>query len=156
MSSEEEKNCSRCGYMVLLTLIRIAGGVMGALYLSFFAAATAPVAVLMSYTLCMSSLVDFGRFGKKGFSSYMIFMGIFNLLWLFAATNYDASVPSFETSITAYVYLGLVINAVIDFYAIKKKVHKWGHSCTNKETRKEYKALKREKKMRKIQEMNNL
>ena len=141
--------------MTLLTFIRIAGGVVGALYLSFFAAATAPVALLMGYTLCMSSVVDNG-FGKKGFSSYMIFMGIFNLLWIFAASNYDARVPSFETSITAYVYLGLVINAVIDFYAIKKKVHKWGHSCTNKETRKEYKALKREKKMRKIQEMNNL
>ena len=155
MGEKEEKNCSSCGYMTLLTFIRIAGGVVGALYLSFFAAATAPVALLMGYTLCMSSVVDNG-FGKKGFSSYMIFMGIFNLLWIFAASNYDARVPSFETSITAYVYLGLVINAVIDFYAIKKKVHKWGHSCTNKETRKEYKALKREKKMRKIQEMNNL
>ena len=38
----------------------------------------------------------------------------------------------------------------IDLYLMKKKLHKWGHKFTNKELKKEYKALKREKKQRKI------
>ena len=49
------------------------------------------------------------------------------------------------------VYGALLVATGIDLWLIKKKLHKWANKMTNKELRAEYKALKREKKQRKVQ-----
>ena len=85
----------------------------------------------------------------------MVFMCIFNLAWIFTASDYDSRMPSVEVSNSWMIYAGLVVNAWVDFYFIKKQVHKWASKCTNKELRAEYKALKREKKQWKFQQLKS-
>ena len=146
--SDDGKEASKAGYVCLVSLLKIGSGVCGAIFLSYFAAATIPIAVLMGYCYC----VVFSAFDMngKGVVTYMVFMILFNLAWIMAATEYDSRMASTELSNSYLVYLGLFVFTSIDMYLIKKKLHKWAHKCTSGELKKEYKALKREKKQRKL------
>ena len=62
----------------------------------------------------------------------MIFIALYNLAWIVAATEYDSRMPSDRMSSSLYIYLGLAAFTMYDLYMIKKKLHKWGHKCTNK------------------------
>ena len=146
--NDEAKDASKTGYVFLITLLKIASGICGAIFLSYFAAGTVPIAILMGYCYCVVNWA-FDMNGK-GVITYMIFMALFNITWIVAATEYDSRMPSNELSNSYLIYLGLFFFTAIDMYLIKKKLHKWAHKCTSGELKKEYKALKREKKQRKL------
>ena len=140
----DDQGCGKNGYVFLMTLIKLAGGIVGSLYISLFCAATCPIAVLMGYTYCVvNSAFDFSG---KGVVSYIMFMAIFNVAWINALTEYDSRQPSWQLSQSYMFYGGLLLVTAVDIWLIKKKLHKWANKLTNKELRAEYKALKREKK----------
>ena len=146
--NDEAKDASKTGYVFLISLCKIGAGVCGSIFMSYFAAATIPISILMGYCYCVVCWA-FDMSGK-GVITYMIFMALWNLAWIMAATEYDSRMPSSEMSNSYLVYLGLFVFTAIDMYLIKKKLHKWAHKCTSGDLRKEYKALKREKKQRKL------
>ena len=141
---DEDKDGSKTGYVALIAALKIAAGVCGALFMSYFAAATIPIAVLMSYCYCVVNWA-FDMSGK-GVITYMVFIALFNFAWIVAATEYDSRMPSTEMSNSYLIYLGLLLFTSFDLYLIKKKLHKFASKCTNKDLKKEYKALKRQKK----------
>ena len=72
----------------LLFLIRMAGGVLGSMYLTLYCAPTCPIALLMSYTFCLVNVSN--ELNGKGVISYILFMILFNLAWVNALTEYDS------------------------------------------------------------------
>ena len=94
--SDQGKNDTKVGYILLITLLKIGSGVCGAIFLSYFAAATVPIAILMSYCYCVVHWA-FDMNGK-GIGTYMMFMALFNLTWIMAATEYDSRMASNEVS----------------------------------------------------------
>ena len=128
--------------------MKMAAGVVGTIFMSFLAVGSIPIAVFGSFTLRSSVLVK--DFGGGGIVAYMWFMGLFQMAWILAATEYDSRMP-YDNRNSMYVYIGLLVVLMFDLYLIKKKLHKWGSKLTSKELKVEYKALKREKKQRKLQ-----
>ena len=86
---------SKCGYIFLYTLIKIACGVLGMLFMSFYALGSVPVAVLGGYTLAGVIVgEDQGGWGSKGYIAYMWLMAIFQMSWVLAAVDYGNRLDS--------------------------------------------------------------
>ena len=137
---------SELSKIVFITIVRLGLGVWAAAVLSLYT-------ILALLCALFGGVASFGflvseDIGKKGAYSYIISnMVLFNLFWILAIHDYDQTQPAGVLSNNWWMYLALFVNAVIDFHLTRRITHKWGGKYSDKALKKEYKALKQEKKM---------
>ena len=142
MGDSGDDNCAQFCHVFMLTLMRMAGAILGGLFISFYCFGTLPMAIIAGFYLCDIYLAK--NASKKNTIAYMIIMTVlYNTAWIFALREHDSSYPSFAIGKFWWVWLILFVNNYIDFYFLKKRLHKWAHKFANKELKKESKALKR-------------
>ena len=148
----EDNGCSEFCFVLILSLSRMAAAVLGGLMISFYCFGTLPMAICAGFYLCDIYLANNPT--SKNTIAYMIIMTVmYNTAWIFALREEQSNYPSFALSKYWWAWLVLFINNYIDFYMIKKRLHKWASKYTSKELKKESKALERQKKQLKLQQM---
>ena len=146
----KEDDCGKCSYAFLYTLGKVGAGIYAAITVSFWAIPTIPIALFSSCSLWQ-------RDGKDAFYiHHLLMMALYNTLWIIVFRDYDSKQVSWEISSTWWAYLLLFVNLMVDCYGIRKFLHKIGHRCTDKEIKKEMKALKRQKKQWKMEQLNQM
>ena len=148
----ETDGCSEFCTVFILTLSRMAGAILGGLFISYYAFITLPMSIIAGFYLCDIYLAKNAT--TKNTIAYLIIMALlYNIAWIFALRDHDSNYPIFAYGKYWWLYLVMLVNTYLDFYFVKKRLHKWGHRWTKEELRKESKDLKRQKKSLKLQQM---
>ena len=142
----------------ILNFVRSIAAGATAKFVSLYGALAVPCSFFGFYTLHLikNPIGLNGEKSKVAVGSYiMTNMFLFNIFMILAFEDYNSDKGPNDITVL-YFYLGLLVNGIIDFYLLKKPLHKLGHRCTNKELKKEYKVAKRQKKKQKLEQLHRV